>query len=164
MAGWRFIDLGRVNMFHLFGIEDAIVNSDQPSTVLFWIVDKPTASIGYFQSVEQELNVERCKKNNIIISRRPCGGGAVYFDDRELYYSVIEKGPEHILPDTIDGSFKRVCKGLIYALENLGIKAEFSGKNDILVNGEKISGNAQARKNDSYIIHGTLTLKLQRGS
>jgi len=155
MEKWRFIDLGRVDMFHLFGIEEAIINSDQPNTVLLWIVDKPTASVGYFQSVEQELNVDRCKENGIIISRRPCGGGAVYFDDHELYYSVIEKGPEHKLPDTVDGSFKKACMGLIYALENLGIKAEFSGKNDVTVNGKKISGNAQARPENAYIIHGT---------
>lgn len=155
MQDWRYLDLGFVNLPMLHAIEEAIAKTEGLNTFMLWIASPPTISVGYFQSVEEEVNAEACKKLGIEISRRPCGGGAAYFDERELYYSVIVKNRPAFIPESIAGSFEAICKGLIYALQEFGVNATFSGKNDILVNGRKISGNAQTRRWNTIITHGT---------
>ncbi len=153
----RYIDLGYINLPMLHAIEEAIAYKGIP-TVMLWIASPRTASIGYFQSVHKELNVEECNKLNVMISRRPCGGGAAYFDERELYYSVITKNKDEILPTNYLAAFKKALEALIYALEKFGLKATYTGKNDVIVNGRKISGNSQTNKHDAKIVHGTFLL------
>ena len=155
MEDWRYIDLGFVNLPMLHAIEEAIAKSPGLNTFMLWIASPPTVSIGYFHSVEEEVNIQACKVLGVEISRRACGGGVAYFDEKELYYSVIIKKMPSFIPQSIHGSFEAVCKGLIYALEEFGLKAIFLGKNDVLVNGKKISGNAQTRRWNTMIIHGT---------
>jgi len=114
----------------------------------------PTAiSIGYFQKLQEEVDVDACKENNIDIVRRWTGGGAVLHDE-EITYSIIAS--EDLFPKNIIESYKVICGWVMDGLKRLGIESEYHPINDILVNNKKISGNAQTRRRGVLIQHGTI--------
>jgi lipoate-protein ligase A len=117
----------------------------------------PAVSIGYFQSLGEEVDLTACGEMNVDVVRRITGGGAV-FHEHEVTYSIII--PEKHVPDDILESYKLVCSGIIKGLEELGIKSGFAGLNDITVDGRKISGNAQTRRMQCMLQHGTILLKV----
>ena len=112
-------------------------------------------TIGYFQSAEDELDTGACNRMGIDFTRRITGGGAV-FHDNELTYSFITRE----FPQNIKESYEWVCGPIIKALNHLGFPAQFSGLNDITVNGKKVSGNAQTRKKGVLLQHGTILLRV----
>jgi lipoate-protein ligase A len=115
---------------------------------------KPSAiSIGYFQSLDDEVNVERAREIHVDIVRRITGGGAVYHK-WEVTYSITMLPP----PGSILGSYKMIERGIIQALRKIGLDAQYSGVNDISVNGKKISGNAQTRRYGGLLQHGTILM------
>ena len=134
------------------------VGRGESSPVLRWYSwDRPSVSIGYFQSLKDEVNYEECIKDNVEIFRRMTGGGAVYkYPKGELNYSIIIPVSSEF--DNIIESYKAICKPIITYLQGIGIKAEFSGINDIIVDGKKISGNAQTRMHNAILQHGTILL------
>ena len=117
---------------------------------------KPAAvSIGYFQSLEQEVDVKKCRVLGIDVVRRMTGGGAV-LHDQEVTYSFITK----IFPANIRESYKVICEPVVRSLKELGFEAKFSPLNDITVNNKKVSGNAQTRRNSVLLQHGTILLDI----
>lgn len=129
---------------------------------------KPSAvSIGYFQSLKDEVATEKCREAGIDIVRRRTGGGAVFHHyEGEITYSVI--APEKLFPKGITESYHEICGWIIRSLQLLGIQSEFKPINDIIlapaavgadganVGGKKISGNAQTRRNGVLLQHGTI--------
>ena len=115
----------------------------------------PAVSIGYFQSLEQEVDVKKCEDLGIDVVRRITGGGAV-LHEQELTYSFITK----IFPNSIKESYKIICEPVVMCLNNLGFDAEFSPLNDITVKNKKVSGNAQTRRNNVLLQHGTILLDI----
>jgi len=113
---------------------------------------KPCISIGYFQNID-EVNYKKCNEKNVDVVRRITGGGAV-FHDMELTYSFVTKN----FPQSILESYKEICEIIIQALKNLGLDAKFSPLNDVTVNEKKVCGNAQTRKNNTLLQHGTILL------
>ncbi|MDP3975725.1 MAG: biotin/lipoate A/B protein ligase family protein [bacterium] len=129
---------------------------------------KPSAiSIGYFQSLEAEVDLAKCRELGIDVVRRQTGGGAVFHDD-EVTYSMhlpLSAPPERLetsgrvgdlVPLKILESYEKICSAIIRGLAELGIQSEFVPLNDILVSGQKISGNAQTRKRGVLLQHGTI--------
>jgi lipoate---protein ligase len=115
---------------------------------------KPSAvSIGYFQSLEQEVNVKKCKELGIDVVRRITGGGAV-LHEHELTYSFITK----VYPANIIESYRSICEPVVTCLYDFGFDAKFSPLNDITVENKKVSGNAQTRRNSVLLQHGTILL------
>lgn len=116
---------------------------------ILWQNDN-TVVIGKNQNTIEEVNMDFIEENNIKIARRLSGGGAVYHDlgNVNFTYIVDYRGENN--------SMERFAKAVVKALEKLGIKAEFSGRNDILVDGKKISGNAQYITKNRMYHHGTL--------
>lgn len=113
-------------------------------------------SIGYFQSMEEEVNVEECKRIGVDVLRRITGGGAV-LHEFELTYSFITK----VYPANIMESYKLICDPVVMCLNRLGFNAKYVPLNDIIVNNKKVSGNAQTRKNNTLLQHGTILLDVK---
>jgi len=162
---WRLLITKTDSYIEQMAIDEANMNSllrgETKPTLRICYFKKPSVSIGFFQSVEKEVNVELCNKLGIEIFRRMTGGGAVYKDPSgELNYSIIIEEDNFKIPFDIIGSYEKICKAVISGLRELGLKAEFRPINDIIVNGRKISGNAQTRKNGILSQHGTILLNV----
>lgn len=113
--------------------------------------NSPSIIIGRNQNPFEEINFSPAKENAIPIIRRISGGGAVFHDFGNLNFSFITSTFERSL-----ANYRKFTSPIIEALNKLGVLAEFSGKSDIVVNGRKISGNAQAYHGKKMIHHGTL--------
>lgn len=123
---------------------------------------KPAAvSIGRFQSLNDEVNLEFCRENKIDFVRRITGGGAV-FHENELTYSLTVKENNSFFSPDLHESYKSICSAVINGLSILGIKADYIPINDLLCNGKKISGCAQTRKDKTILQHGTLILEVDK--
>ena len=155
---WRVIPFEFKTAFLNMAIDEAISESVAKGslpTIRFYGWLPSAVSIGYFQSMDDVVDVWKCKDLGIHIVRRRTGGGAVYHSNNgELTYSVI--GPVDMFPKNIIESYKMVCGWVIEGLKNLDIKAKFVPINDIIAKGKKISGNAQTRRNKILLQHGTI--------
>lgn len=118
--------------------------------VLFYI-NSPSIIIGKHQCTIEEINYSYVREKNIQVVRRISGGGAVYHDFGNLNFSFIT----HHTDDNIN-NFRKFTQPVVEALHSLGIAAETTGRNDIVVDGRKISGNAQFTNLSSMFSHGTL--------
>lgn len=139
----------RINLaIEEYALKNLDINDD--GYLLFYI-NEPSIIIGKNQNTIEEINTEYVEKNGIHVVRRLSGGGAVYHDLGNLNYSFITK-------DEGDSfmNFRKFTEPVIKALEKLGIKAELQGRNDIVVEGRKISGNAQFATRGRMFTHGTL--------
>jgi lipoate---protein ligase len=112
-------------------------------------------SVGYFQGLQEEVDVLACKDAGVDIVRRVTGGGAV-FHHKEITYSLIL--PDTMVPKGINESYALLCGAMVEAFRSLGLEAQFMPINDIIVQGKKISGNAQTRKRGVVLQHGTILL------
>lgn len=131
--------------------EYALKNLDINETYLLFYINEPSIIIGKNQNSIEEINTEYVESNGIHVVRRLSGGGAVYHDLGNLNYSFITK-------DDGDSfhNFRKFTEPVIAALKQMGINAELSGRNDILAEGRKISGNAQFSTKGRMFTHGTL--------
>lgn len=117
---------------------------------LFWRTE-PTLMIGRYQNTIEEINQDYVKQKNIHVVRRISGGGTIYTDPNGWQFSFIIKNKEY---NEID--FKKYTDPIIDALSNLGIKACFNNRNDILIEGKKFSGNAQYIEPKCILHHGSI--------
>jgi len=161
----RFLDLSVQNAQNNMAIDEAIMRllkeGRVPPTLRLYRWNPSTVSIGTFQGIKEEVDLEYCGKNNIDYIRRITGGGAVYHDfDGEITYSIILPRRHRLAPDDILESYGVLCSGVVKGLEHLGIDAQFKPINDIVADGKKISGNAQTRRHDCVLQHGTTLLDL----
>ncbi|MGO8693228.1 MAG: biotin/lipoate A/B protein ligase family protein [Rectinemataceae bacterium] len=154
---------GSLNM----GLDEAVLRSVaagmSPPTLRFYGWSPECVTIGYFQSMADEVDLEACREAGVDTVRRVTGGGAV-FHSREITYSVIVPEGGYLAPADILESYRRVCAGLLAGLGLMGLDAVFSPINDIAlgrgVAARKISGNAQTRKMGCLLQHGTILLEV----
>lgn len=163
MAKWRMIGLetnaAATNMALDEAISEAVRTKASLPTIRFYKWLPSAVSIGYFQSLTDEVDVELCKRTGVDIVRRRTGGGAVYHDSSgEITYSVI--APESLFPKGITESYHLICGWIVNALKRAGIDSEYKPINDIIAAGKKVSGNAQTRRNGILLQHGTILYKL----
>ena len=138
------------------GTDEALLESGAPTLRLYeW--NPPAVSIGYFQSLTQEVDLDSCSRQHIDLVRRITGGGAV-FHHKELTYSFT--CPETMVPKDIIASYELICGAVAASLVSLGLPAIFRPINDIVVNGKKISGSAQTRRQGVVLQHGTILIGL----
>jgi lipoate-protein ligase A len=128
-----------------------------PPTVRFFTWKPPAISIGYFQSLKEEVNLEACKNLGVDYVRRITGGGAV-FHDKELTYSIVIPESHDQISKNIMESYGRICGAIIKGLKQLDIESSYVPINDIITDGKKISGNAQTRKAKTVLQHGTILM------
>lgn len=124
--------------------------TDEEEIFFLWI-NSPSIIIGKHQNAIEEINAEYVRTHNICVARRISGGGAVYHDLENLNYTIISS---KVGNEAFD--FKTFSAPVIRVLKKLGVNAEFSGRNDIQIDGKKISGNAQAYFNGRMMHHGCI--------
>jgi lipoyl(octanoyl) transferase len=173
---WRVIFGGAYEGYRNMAIDEAILmavaGGQQPPTLRFYAWDPPTVSVGYFQSVEREVDLERCREMGFGVVRRATGGRAVLHDD-EVTYSVAIR--EADFPGTVVQTYKRLSEGLVEGLVSLGIAAEmlphgtvkehasaacFDAPSwyEVTCGGKKIIGSAQVRKASAILQHGSVPM------
>lgn len=118
---------------------------------LLFYINEPSIIIGKNQNTAEEINTDYVDSNGIHVVRRLSGGGAVYHDLGNLNYSFI----------TVDDgnsfrNFRKFTEPVVKALQSLGVNAELSGRNDLMAEGRKVSGNAQFSTRGRMFSHGTL--------
>lgn len=121
---------------------------DEP--VFFLWQNRPSVIIGANQEVHTEVNLNYLKENDISLVRRVTGGGAVFHDFGNLNYTIVGNS------DDLERDYPEYTRYMLQALQKLGIPATMSGRNDILVEGKKVSGFAKRVCKNRLMIHGTL--------
>ena len=156
----RLLSTGFHNCYYNMGLDEALLESVSAGglpALRFYGWNPPAVSVGYFQGLTEEVDLGAAKRFGFDVVRRISGGGAVLHRS-ELTYSII-MGMEHPLAaKDLGESYRILCRGLIRGFELLGIETIFSGINDILAEGKKISGNAQTRRMNCLLQHGTILL------
>ncbi|MDF2039186.1 lipoate--protein ligase [Cytobacillus oceanisediminis] len=131
--------------------EYALKNLDIEETYLLFYINEPSIIIGKNQNTVEEINTEYVENNGIHVVRRLSGGGAVYHDLGNLNFSFITKDDGESFHN-----FQKFTEPVVEALQKLGVNAELSGRNDLMAEGRKISGNAQFSTKGRMFSHGTL--------
>jgi lipoate-protein ligase A len=133
-------------------LEEFVLRNAQTDEDLFlFYINAPSIIIGRHQNTLEEINRDYVEQHGIHVVRRLSGGGAVYHDLGNLNFSFITGSqPENFR------NFTKFTGPVIEALVQLGVPAELGGRNDILVDGRKVSGNAQYIANRRMVSHGTL--------
>ncbi len=148
---------GAWNMAVDEAVLEAVAAKKQIPTLRLYGWNPSAVTIGYFQSLQEEVDTAKCQKEKINVIRRITGGGAV-FHDKEITYSFIIKEDDGLIVRDILASYNQISHGVIKGLELLGISSQFIPINDLVVNNKKISGNAQTRKQKTILQHGTVLL------
>lgn len=121
---------------------------DEP--VFYLWQNRPAVIIGFNQEVNTEVNLDYLRANGIELVRRVTGGGAVYHDLGNLNYTIVGRS------ENLERDYPEYAGLLMKALQSLGVPATLSGRNDILVEGKKVSGFAKRVCKDRLMVHGTL--------
>ena len=154
---YLWLDTGRDACTNM-GIDEAMLyEASRGASILriYWF-EPHAATIGFFQRLLDAVDLEACRWYGVKVVRRITGGGSVYHDNLgEVTYSIAV--PAHLVENMrVDESFRFLSRWLLYALEELGVEGGYAGYNDIVVEGRKVSGNAQVRRGGGVLQHGTL--------
>ena len=171
MDRWRLLKLETADAFTNMAVDEAImkarIENRVPNTLRFYMWNPSAVTIGRFQTLDNEIHVDNCKKHSIDMVRRITGGGAVYHDsDGEITYSIVAKTSDLGCADLdMLSAYQKICGGLNEAVKILGAKAEYRPPDpkrcpNLTIGGKKISGNAQASKKGVLLQHGTFLLDI----
>ena len=130
--------------------EEYLLKHLDKEIIMLWR-SNPSIIVGKHQNTLAEINLEYVRKNEIPVVRRLSGGGTVFHDPGNINFTFIKKADKENLVN-----FRSHTKPVIDFLQSLGVDARFEGKNDLRVNGLKISGNAEHIHKDKVLHHGTL--------
>lgn len=128
-------------------LEEYLLSTGEDVFILWQ--NEPTVLVGRNQNVYKEVDIEYCNDKGIHIVRRLSGGGTIYTDLENMQYTFITREQE-------GDSFKYFAAPIINALKKLNINAEFTGRNDMVIDGRKFSGNAQYHQGNRVLHHGTI--------
>jgi lipoate-protein ligase A len=162
MTEWRLLDTGSRTAAENMALDDVILdcraNDLSPNTLRLLQFDPTAVLVGYHQSIDQEVRTEYCAKQGIDVNRRLTGGGAIFFDRTSLGWEIFASRSDVGAHQLVDKIFMRMCEGTILALRHLGVPASFRSKNDIEVNGRKISGTGGTARDQAFLFQGTLLI------
>ncbi|MBM7854328.1 lipoate-protein ligase A [Desulfohalotomaculum tongense] len=178
-TAWRFIETDPLDAYTNMAVDHAILESvaagKSPPTIRFYRWHPPGITIGYFQKINKEIDLEACRRKGIDVVRRLTGGRAV-LHRHELTYSVIAPENHPQVAGTILQSYLAISRGLLAGLKNLGVEGRmvegaethrqstaacFDAPSwyELVVNGKKLVGSAQTRKRGVLLQHGSVLIK-----
>ena len=141
------------NAYFNIASEEYLLHRFPTEDIFLLYVNAPSIIVGKFQNTLAEINLDYVEEKGIKVVRRMSGGGAVYHDLGNLNFSF------HTLLGQNDfGDFSFFTKPVLNMLNTLGVPAELKGRNDLLVDGKKFSGNAKLARHGKMIQHGTILL------
>lgn len=185
-AKWYFINSGPCSPSYNMAMDEALLDWHSegliPPVIRFYQWNPATLSIGYFQTVEKEIDMEAVKRLGLGFVRRPTGGRGV-LHEHELTYSVIVTESYPSMPATVTEAYRVISEGLLLGFQNLGLNAYFSIPNtdeqkenlkkpksavcfdapswyELVVEGKKVAGSAQTRQKGVILQHGAILLDL----
>lgn len=183
---WLFIHSGANTPAYNMACDEALLRWQSkgvtPPVIRFYEWDPPTLSIGYFQKVQKEIDIDAVKNYGLGFVRRPTGGRAV-LHEHELTYSVIVSEEHERMPKTVTEAYRVISEGVLQGFRELGLNAYFSVPNskeaqddlknpkssvcfdapswyELVVEGKKIAGSAQTRQKGVILQHGAILLDL----
>ncbi|MEH7494521.1 lipoate--protein ligase family protein [Neobacillus niacini] len=183
---WRFIDSGNCSPSFNMALDEALLDWHSqgkiPPVIRFYGWDPATLSIGYFQKVDKEIDLEAVKAHGLGFVRRPTGGRGV-LHEHELTYSVIVSEDHPEMPKTVTEAYRVISEGILKGFHQLGLEAYFAVprtdeersalKNprsavcfdapswyELVVEGRKVAGSAQTRQKGVILQHGSILLDL----
>ncbi len=134
--------------------EYCLLNLPIGESYLLFYINAPSIIIGKHQNTLEEIDTDFVAEHDIRVVRRISGGGAVYHDAGNINFSFIRRyDPKHF------NNYSAFTGPVLEALRDLGVPAELTGRNDLVVDGRKVSGNAQAVRGDRMLSHGTLLFR-----
>lgn len=183
---WRFIDSGDCSPSFNMALDEALLDWHSegkiPPTIRFYGWNPATLSIGYFQTVEKEINLDAVKKHHLGFVRRPTGGRGV-LHEHELTYSVIVSEDYPDMPQSVTEAYRVISEGILKGFQLLGLDAYFAVPKtaeekealksprsavcfdapswyELVVEGRKVAGSAQTRQKGVILQHGSILLDL----
>lgn len=142
-----FIDNQSRDGAYNHALEEYLIKNLKRELFMIWQNDN-TVLLGRNQNPYKEVNWDYMKETQAKLVRRPSGGGCIYTDKNIVQYTIITKKEED--------SLRKFTEPVVNYLNEKGVKAEFTGRNDIIVDGRKISGNAQYKDRELMIHHGSI--------
>ena len=116
----------------------------------------PYVCIGFHQDIDQEIDLDFCKENGIPVFRRDLGGGAVYLDGDQLFFHLILRRTNPLIPRNKTAFYRKFIQPIVNVYRNIGIEAEYKPINDIIVENRKISGTGVGEIGDCIVFVGNL--------
>lgn len=179
---WNFINTGSNDPYYNMAMDEALLNfvsrGEIDPVVRFYTWNPATLSVGYFQRLKKEIDIDKVKEKGFGLIRRQTGGRGV-LHDKELTYSVIVPESHPNMPSTITEAYRVISKGLLEGFKLLGFDAYFAIPRskeereklkqprsavcfdapswyELVVEGRKIAGSAQTRQKGVILQHGSL--------
>lgn len=177
---WAILNSGYKDAATNMAIDEALVHfhsqGDIPPTIRFYGWESPSLSVGHFQDVDKTIDLAGVEKHQCDFVRRLTGGSAVLHDD-EITYSIVVSEAHPKIPRSVNKAYYILAQGLLEGYRLLGIDADFAiterellkdrsavcfekpAMYEMIVDGKKISGNAQLRKKGVLLQHGSIPMK-----
>ena len=130
--------------------------NSSPNTIRFLQFKPRTVLVGYHQSVQEEIRLAYCREHNIDVNRRNTGGGAIFFDENQLGWEIYADKSFFNISIPNDRLFRTLCEPVATAIGKFGLDAVFRPRNDIEINGKKISGTGGTDSGDAFMFQGTM--------
>ncbi len=164
MNAWRLLDSGIQTASHHMALDacilDAVSSGLSPNTLRFLQFSPTAALIGFHQSLDHEIRTAFCSSEGIDVNRRITGGGAIVFEPSHIGWEIICRNDDFPGPPNRLAQFEYLCSPIIHTLRAYGLSAEFRPRNDIDINGRKISGTGGVEQGHAFLFQGTLLVSL----
>ena len=155
---FRYFETGSTDPYYNLAFEEYVFDHFEEGDILILWQNDNTVVIGKNQITAQQVNAPFIEEHKVNVVRRMTGGGAVYHDLGNLNYSFITDDDGEDVSSTLEV----LARPIVEALKGLGLDAEVSGRNDILIGGRKVSGTAQRVAHDRILHHGTLLFEANK--
>jgi lipoate-protein ligase A len=160
METWRLLDTGVRSAAENMALDEMLLELKAaekiPHTLRFLQFSHPTVLVGHHQAVEEEARLDYCQTQGIEINRRLTGGGALYWGKKELGWEIYISKKDSRIPSRIEDLYRRMGEAVSLGLRHLGIRAYFRPRNDIEIQGRKISGTGGTELSSAILFQGTL--------